>query len=199
MVQQIARLSEDPSEAFVRLLLQNAGLSHIRTKALSEYIELTKGAFREFVNLRILKRLDLPTKDTEINKVTVPEVVAANPSAPSNDGIITTDLEISIYYYVKRRLSYLIKNEELFDEIEKIEYRDYRGKFVIFYKKERAGRLLDFYENGKKKYKVDFGKDAGGEFDTDKLSEIDAALGSVFKKRVAELQGKGARGLEGAD
>lgn len=30
LVQQIAKLAEEPSEAFVRLLLQNAGLSHVR-------------------------------------------------------------------------------------------------------------------------------------------------------------------------
>ncbi len=53
LVQQIAKLAEEPSEAFVRMLMTNAGLSHIRSKALTEYIDLTRSAFREFVSLRI--------------------------------------------------------------------------------------------------------------------------------------------------
>jgi hypothetical protein len=38
---------------------------HIRAKALSEYQDLIKNAFRELINLRILKRLDLPTNESE--------------------------------------------------------------------------------------------------------------------------------------
>ncbi|MGH6846666.1 MAG: type I restriction endonuclease [Methylocella sp.] len=52
-VQQIAVLAEEPSEPLVRMLLQGAGLSHVRTKALTDFRELTRSAFREFVNLRI--------------------------------------------------------------------------------------------------------------------------------------------------
>ena len=189
MVQQIGRLAEGPSESFVRLLLQNAGMQHVRQKALTEFSELTKSAFREFVNLKLLRRLDLPTKEIESEKpVSALETMSgeAGGLTLNSDGIVTTDLELSVYNYTKRRLSFLIKDESLFEEIENIEYRDYRGKFVVFFKKERAGRLFDFYENGKKKYWFDFG-DSGGEFLTDKLTEIDSLLMSVFSKRAVEL------------
>ena len=188
LVQQIAKLAEEPSEAFVRLLLTNAGLSHIRSKALAEYIELTRSAFREFVSIRILQRLDLPTRGMDGEKVVLaPETVAAETPIKSDDGIITTETELEVFHYVKRRLSFLIKDDTLFDEIGNIEYRDYKGKFVVFYKKERAGRLFDFREGGARKYHFDFGAASGGEMSTDKLSEIDAALTSVFSKRVEEL------------
>ncbi len=189
MVQQIGRLAEEPSEAFVRLLLQNAGMQHVRQKALTEFIELTRGAFREFVNLRILRRLDLPTKEIESEKpVSALETMSgeAGGLTLNNNGIVTTDLELAVYSYAKRRLSFLIKDESLFEEIENVEYRDYRGKFVVFYKKERAGRLFEFYENGKKKYWFDSG-DFGGELLTDKLVEVDAMLVAAFTKRVADL------------
>ena len=65
MLQQINALAENPSEGFTRLLLQNAGLSHVRSKALSEYQDLIRSAFSEFINLRILRRLDLPSKEPE--------------------------------------------------------------------------------------------------------------------------------------
>jgi hypothetical protein len=68
VIQQIAKLAEEPSEPFVRMLLQNAGLSHVRTKALTEFRDITRSAFREFVNLRILQRLDIPAKDPAKDK-----------------------------------------------------------------------------------------------------------------------------------
>lgn len=187
LLQQLAKLAEEPSEPFVRLLLQNVGLSHIRTKALAEYTELTKSAFGEFVNLRILQRLDLPTKDKEADKpLILPETSQAESPVKPDDGIVTTQLELDVFHYVKRRLAFLVKEHELFEEVEKIEYRDYKGKFVVFYKKERAGRLFDFYENRGKLYTFDFGAVTGGEVSTDKLIEIDAALLEVFKKKVAD-------------
>lgn len=188
LVQQIAKLAEEPGEAFVRLLLTNAGLSHIRSKALVEYIELTRSAFREFVSIRILQRLDLPTRGMEGEKaVLAPEVTAIEVPLKSDDGIVTTETELKVFHYVKRRLSFLVREDSLFDEIENIEYRDYKGKFVVFYKKERSGRLFDFKEGGMKKYTLDFGSNHGGELATDNLSDIDKLILSVFSKRVEEL------------
>ena len=189
MVQQIARLAEEPSEAFVRLLLQSAGLQHVRQKALTEFSDLTKSAFREFVNLKILRRLDLPTKEIESEKpVSALETMSGEAGGLTlhNDGIVTTDVELSVFNFAKRRLSFLVKDELLFEEIENIAYRNYRGKFVVFFKKERSGRLFEFYENGKKTYRFDFG-DNGGEILTDKLADIDRLLVAAFAKRVAEL------------
>jgi predicted type IV restriction endonuclease len=186
LVQQIAKIAEDPSESFVRILLQNAGLSHVRQRALAEYTSLTKNAFREFVNIRILQRLDLPTKDKEAEKI-LPHLESAPSEVEKKtaDGIITTEIELEIFDYTKRRLAFLINDAALFEEISKIEYRDYKGKFVVFYKKERAGRLFDFYDDAEKKYGFDFGQEAGGEIFTDNLVEIDSLLLSAFTKRVA--------------
>ncbi len=155
LVQQIAKLAEEPSEAFVRLLLQNAGLSHVRTKALAEYSELARSAFREFVNLRILQRLDLPVKDKELDRTPLlSETHISDVELKRDDGIVTTQTELDVFNYVKRRLSFLTKEDHLFDEIDKIEFRDYKGKFVVFFKKERTGRLFDFSENGAKRYVI---------------------------------------------
>ncbi len=190
LVQQIAKLAEEPSEAFVRLLLTNAGLSHIRTKALTEYIELTRSAFREYVSLRILQRLDLPTRGMEGEKaVLTTEIITSETPSKTDDGLVTTAGELEVFHYAKRRLSFLVKEDHLFDEIENIEYRDYKGKFVVFYKKERSGRLFDFKEGGVKKFHFDFGLNAGGEVSTDKLTEIDVTLLTVFSRRVEELGG----------
>lgn len=194
LVQQIEELAQNPSEPFVRLLLQNIGLSHVRSKAMTDYIVLTKSAFSEFVNLRILQRLDLPTKDKEPEK----QPLAADlPKADSDQikepEIVPSETEIYIFEYIKKRLAFLSDTDELFSATDSIEYKDYKGKFVVYYGKERAGRLFDFYESKETKYKFDFGPDFGGEISTDTLEIIDQSLLNVFKTRVEEMTPKGKK------
>jgi hypothetical protein len=189
VIQQIAKLAEEPSEPFVRMLLQNAGLSHVRTKALTEFRDITRSAFREFVNLRILQRLDIPAKDKELEKSILPETPAPEVAAvKADDALAPTPLELEVFQYIKRRLAFLVKEDNLFDEIENIDHRKYKGKFVAFHKRERAGRLFDFYEGKAKKYTFDFGAEAGGEMATDKLLDIDKLLVAVFTKRVKDSE-----------
>ncbi|MBO1325331.1 type I restriction enzyme HsdR N-terminal domain-containing protein [Acetobacter sp. TBRC 12305] len=194
LVQQIEILAADPSEAFVRLLLQNIGLKHTRAKAMAEYTDLTKNAFGEFINLRILQRLDLPVKDKEAEKnITVPEISKLEPESKPVDVVAVSELEMYVYEYTKRRLSFLSDTDDLFNAIDEIEYKDYKGKFVVFYKKERAGRLFDFHEDKGSKYAFDFGEDFGGEVSGDDLAAIDAHLLSVFRARVEAMGVKGKK------
>ena len=189
VVQQITKLAEDPTETLVRALLQNAGVSHVRTKALDEYRDLVRNAFREFVNVRILQRLDLPTKDKDkdADKPTLlPPASIVEPAVKADDGSVVDGLKREVFEYIKRRLAFLIKDERLFEEIEKVDCRDYKGKFVVFYKRERAGRLFDFYEGRSKKYAFDFGQAAGEEVTTDRLADVDELLAAAFTRRVGE-------------
>ncbi|WP_262272223.1 type I restriction enzyme HsdR N-terminal domain-containing protein [Microvirga yunnanensis] len=185
VLQQLTALAEAPSEAFTRLLLQNAGLTNVRSKALPEYQDLVKGAFREFINLRILKRLDLSAAHEE--KITpLPEPASSEPiQVPKvEDRITTTATELAVFRHVKQRLAFLVKDETLYSEIDHIEFKDYQGKFVVFYRKERKGRLFDFVEGQSPKYKFLFGED--GEVATDQLSDIDGPLLTTFLRRVQE-------------
>ena len=61
-------------------------------------------------------------------------------------------------------------------------------KFVVYYKKERAGRLFDFYEGRDKKFSFDFGQMFGGEISTEKLTDVDDLISKVFTTRVSEFQ-----------
>lgn len=74
IVEQIKELSQNPSEPFVRLLLQGVGLTHVR-KAIDDYTSLTKEAFKEFINSIILERLDLPQQTREKEKPVMAEEV----------------------------------------------------------------------------------------------------------------------------
>jgi len=187
VIQQIAKLAEEPSEPFVRMLLQNAGLSHVRTKALSEFRDITRSAFREFVNLRILQRLDIPSKDKELEKSILPAESSTTETNSKQDDVISpSQLELEIFQYIKRRLAFLVKEDSLFDEINTVDHRKYKGKFVVYYKRERAGRLFDFYEGKSKKYTFDFGLGLDSEISTESLTDIDKMLVAAFTKRVSD-------------
>lgn len=194
LVQKIEELAKEPSDAFVRLLLQGIGLSNIRSKAMADYITLTKSAFGEFINLRILQRLDLPAKDKEADK---PLVAADVPKTDNDENkdqeIIPSETEMEVFEYTKKRLAFLSDTDELFSAIDSIEFKDYKGKFVVFYGKERAGRLFDLYESKEVKYKFDFGEVSGSEITTNNLSDIDTALINTFKERVADILPNGRK------
>lgn len=182
ILQQLNGLAENPTEAFTRMLLQNAGLSNIRAKVLSEYQDLTRSAFREFINLRILKRLDLPSKESD----KPPEPIIIESAPKLDDKITTTQTEMAVFSYAKQRLAFLVKDESLFQKIEQIGYKDYQGKFVVYFRKERKGRLFDFIEGNSPKFRFYFGE--SGEISSDQLTEakIDEVLLSSFLKRVEE-------------
>jgi predicted type IV restriction endonuclease len=185
-VQQITNISKNPSEQFTRMLLQNANLSHIRAKSLPEYQEMVRAAFQEFTNIRILQRLDLPQKDSDKTDKTgqtgLQEVIEIPAQTQTKTNL--TEVELDVFSYVKRRLAFLIKEESVFREIDSIEYRDYLGKFVVFYRRERKGRLFDFIAGNIPKYRFLFPD--GNEVAGNDLNMIDGPLLMIFRKRLAE-------------
>jgi predicted type IV restriction endonuclease len=166
----------------------------VRAKALTEYRDITRNAFREFVNLRILQRLDIPAQDKELEKSIMPqETGVSEVNVKQDDAITPSPLELEVFHYIKRRLAYLVREDSLFDEIDNIDHRKYKGKFVVFHRRERAGRLFDFYEGKTKKYTFDFGQGTGGEVPTEKLMDIDKVLATIFTKRVGDAEAGGKR------
>lgn len=192
-LQQIGCLAEAPTETFVKLLLQNAGVKNVRAKSLIEYTDLAKSAFKTFVDLKILQRLDLPNKDAEPDK----PATLSDPSPPQavekvDDGLIVSPLELAVFNYVKRRLAFLVTDDKLFEAIESVDFKNYKGKFVVFFKRVHAGRLFDFYDEGDAKYNFDF-DELGGDISTDKLADIDKVLLAAFVQRVAEAESSSKR------
>jgi len=184
---EITQISEKPSEAFTRMLLKTVGIHHVRDKALPEFQELVGAAFREFVNVKILQRLEL-TKTAPSPAVQTEVVTSAEPTNDAHS-IVTTEVEIEVFEFTKQRLAFLVKDEKLFDAISRVRFVDRKGKFVVYYDRERRGRLFDFFEGRMRgpKYRFAFA-DCPEEVTTDKLvgSVIDEPLLQVFARRVAD-------------
>lgn len=188
VLSQVATIFADPPEEFARPLLRKAGIGHINQKALDEYRPVIQAAFREFINRQILHRLDLPKPDQAV------PATAAEPPAPMPtpaDAIVTTERELEVFKWVQQRLAFLVRDDALFAEIKSVDYRDYQGKFVVFYKMERKGRIFEFIESKiAPGYRFIFPEDSGlaqGDITVQSLVEIDAPLIASFKARVAAI------------
>lgn len=172
--------ARSPSEDFCRFALERIGLKSIRKSAIDRYYSpMIKQAFEESLVLPVVDSLRQQGKADTF----------ATPSMHQlGQKIETTSREIAIFKYVRRRLAYLAENESQFDAIENVRYKDYVGKLVVFYNRERKGRLFDYIEGADGYDKFIF-PDPIGEIVSNNVLEIDTALKTVFAARVRELGG----------
>ncbi len=182
---------DNPSEYFVRYLLSNCeGINQKITKrVLDENTEIVKSAFAGFVDKRILDRVGLADKrlvKIDEKKEETPDTSVVLPETKSD--IITTDEEMYAYTYAGQRLAFLVKTDEEYAAIESIMFRDYKTLFVVFYKKERNGKLFTFVENSDGTKTFNFpaiGKEITCE--GRQYKEIDEPLLECFLKAFSEI------------
>lgn len=168
----------EPSPEFCRVILKMAGFEHVRRARIeSLYSSMVRNAFEEAFVLPVLEHL----RTAEGNQDGV---------APTSDviaqRIVTTDRELAVYRYACRRLAYLAGDEYQFAAIEHVHYRDYVGKFAVFYRSIYKGRLFDFIEGGNGYDKYIF-PEPFGEILTSTMADIDRPLKAVFAQRIGEL------------
>lgn len=178
-----------PSEELCRLALQRAGLKNVRKAAIERhYAPLVKLAFEESLVLPVLQKLrSEPSADGTRTAMPLGQIAQT-----FGQRIATTERELSIFGYVRRRLAYLVDDQHHFDAIDSVGYKDYVGKLVLFYDKERKGRLFDYIE-GQDGYDKFVFPDPIGEIVTNTLTDIDNALKAIFISRLREMGGVSAQ------
>jgi predicted type IV restriction endonuclease len=165
--------ANSPSEDFCRHFLLKAGLKNVRKAAIDRYYApMIKTAFNEAL---VLPMAELFRKSHEDGTL-----------GSSDERVVTTERELSLFNYIRRRLAFLVKEEKSFRAIEAVSYKDYLGKLIVFYDKERKGRLFDFVEGANGFDKFIFPKPYG-EIVTNNMLDIDEALRAVFMARVREI------------
>ena len=166
-----------PSEEFCRFFLQRAGLKQVRKNAIERYYgPLIKVALEEALVLPAAQKLrnDPDGKSTSLNLHQI------------GQRLMTSEHELSVVGYVRRRLAYLVRDEALFAAIDRVEFKDSVGKLVVFYANERKGRLFDFIEGGEGFDKFIF-PTPYGEVVTKSVLDIDEPLLATFAAKVREL------------
>lgn len=171
--------AKGPSEQFCRFALERIGLKSVRKAVIDRYYApMIKTAFEESLIVPVVDRLRMQNGIDSRN--------AGVPIHQLGQRIETTERELETVAFIRRRLAYLAEDEAQFDAIQQIKYKDYVGKLVVFYDRERKGRLFDFIEGADGYDKYIF-PDPIGEIVTNNVLELDNALKTVFAARVREL------------
>jgi hypothetical protein len=168
----------DPSLEFCRVILRAAGQDNVhRSRIESLYSSMVRNAFEEAFVIPVMELLRA--------KQTSPEIEAPA-STSETQRIITTDRELAVYRYVCRRLAFLVSDEHQFAAIDHVHYKDYLGKFAVYYRSVNKGRLFDFIEGGNGYDRFIFPEPIG-EIVTSTMTEIDEPLRTVFSQRIRML------------
>jgi predicted type IV restriction endonuclease len=169
----------NPSEDFCRFALRMVGEKHVRREAIEKYYApMIKSAIRDVALLPSMR----PTKSEASAQTNGKEEA----SDEADRRIVTTERELAVFAYVRRRLAFLIKEEAQFAAIDHIYYKDYLGKMRIYYRRELKGRLFDYIEGADGYDKFIF-PDPAGAIVTNNLADIDNALKVVFVARFKSM------------
>jgi hypothetical protein len=189
-VELMKQYKSEPSNEFVRFVLE---CSPIKIKKLTqpvvdEYREVIRSAIEEFVAQGALARLGYAPKD--VIRTPPVEATTIGPAAvapePQLEEISPSVGEMNAFNYVKNRLCFLVRNEVLFQEVQKVDYRKYRASFGIFYAKPNNGSLFDYKEHKDGKVCVQFPALNSKEIEYVPSAELDDCLLNAFRNRVTE-------------
>lgn len=170
--------AKSPSDKMCRLALEGAGLKHVKQTAIDRhYRYLVKSALEESLVVPVVNRLRGQQRPAGAAPVEAIE--------RSNQRVSTTERELAIYKYVRRRLAFLVEDEVQFDEIEQIRCKDYIGKLSVYYQRTNKGRIFDFIE-GVDGYDKFIFPEPIGQIVTKSIRDIDPALKATFIARVRE-------------
>jgi hypothetical protein len=99
---------------------------YVRRKAVeSTYRGVMKAAIAEALTRQVWSRLQVQHQMD----------VSVRAKEGVSSAIETTDRELYVFGYCQRRLAFLVQDQTLFREIEKVGYKDLSSKFVVFYDK----------------------------------------------------------------
>jgi hypothetical protein len=189
-----------PQREFVRVLADLADVEGNRTaKLLEEQTTIIAEAMSTFFDKKLLERVGfadrgdlvrVPNIESDPEPTSSENLHSAQPSEEPevlSNGIETTEVELEVFAYVKRRLPFLIdRDESLYAKLEHIFMKDRKQVLNISYKQEMKGKLFNFREGNEPKYRFEF-SESKTRIETNQLSDIDTELLEIFMRRVREL------------
>jgi hypothetical protein len=149
-----------PQKEFVRTLMDLAGVEGNRTaKLIEEQTTVVTEAMRTFFDKKLLERVGfadrgdlvrVPETEVEADAVFTEELGKVQDQERSRLeklSIETTETELEVFDYVKRRLPFLIdRDDQLFQKLNSIFMKDRKTTLNVSYMREQKGKLFSFRE-----------------------------------------------------
>lgn len=194
IVETIKLFKTEPSDDFIRFILgrseMGGKISKLTQKVVDANRDVVRAAMEAFVAQEALARFGYAPKDVVRTPTERQETIAAAPAVaapePEIEALSPSEGEVSALTYAKNRLFYLVKNDVLFHEVEKIAFRKSKTSFRVYYGRPNNGSLFDFREHKDGKAILQFPALGGEEVIYAVSPELDERLLKAFTQRVTE-------------
>jgi hypothetical protein len=191
-VELMKQYKSEPPNEFVRFVLEcspmGTKIKKLTQAVVDEYREVIRSAIEEFVAQGALARLGYAPKD--VVRTSPVEATAVGPPVIAlelqPEEISPSVGEMNAFNYAKNRLFFLVRNELLFQEVQKIDYKKSKTSFRVFYAKPNNGSLFDYKEHKDGKVSVQFPALNSKEIEYVPSAELDDCLLNAFRNRVTE-------------
>lgn len=194
IVETIKQFKSDPSDDFIRFILSRpevgGKISKLTQKIVDANRDIVRTAMEAFVAQEALARFGYAPKDvvkapTERQEPAAAPA-AASPPEPEVQGIAPSEGEINAITYAKNRLFFLVRNDVLFQEVQKLDFRKSKTSFRVYYHRPNSGSLFDYREHKDGRVVVQFPALGGDEMAFTYSPELDERLLKAFTQRVTE-------------
>jgi predicted type IV restriction endonuclease len=189
IIETVKKFKSDPSDDFIRFILDRAAkIPKITQKIVDLNRDVVRSAMEAFVAQEALARFGYAPKDVVRTQPEPPATVAPPPVAaePEAEGVSPSEAESSTFTYAKNRLYYLVRNDILFQEVQKIAFKKGKTSFRVYYLRPNNGSLFDYKEQKDGKGVLVFPAVNGEEIGYEPSAKLDDYLLMAFIKRVKE-------------
>ena len=174
-----------PSDEFCKNLLQQLDIKGVRANQIDQHFRpIIKRAMEDAIIVPVLQSL----RQRPIEAATDAAAAGSNDNAETlNSRIVTTTTELEVLDYAKRRLAFLVNDEQEYSAVERVCCKDYIGKFSVYLDRERKGRLFDYITLGDGRHRFVF-PDLDVDMIVSSFEEIDGPLLEVFSRKLREMR-----------
>jgi hypothetical protein len=193
IVETVKQFKTEPSDDFIRFILGRpevgGKISKLTQKIVDANRDVVRAAMEAFVAQEALARFGYAPKDVvraapeRQEQATVAPTIASEHEA---EGFSPSEGEISVLNYARNRLFFLVRNDVLFQEAQKITFRKTKTSFRAYYSRPNSGSIFDYREHRDGRVTLQFPALDGVEVPYVFSPELDDCLLKAFSKRVVE-------------
>lgn len=193
IVDVIKSFKAEPSDEFIRFVLcrpEVGKIGKVKQKIVESNRDVVRSAMETFVAQEALARFGYAPKDLIRTPLDRQDAAAAT-AVPQSleveiEGYALSDAESAVLSYVKNRLFYLVKNDILFQEVQKITFKKGRTTFRVYYERPNSGSIFDYRTHKDGSIFLQFPALENEEVPYIFSSRLDEMLLKVFSQRVSE-------------